>query len=371
MTRQVMVFWGDDRRALTEVTVPEKDLQTHMQTNHHLLPLSLLGIAGSITASATEVRSPAGRIDLVAVTAAGDVVIVEFKTGPANPDFRHVIGQLIDYGAGLRGTTPAALRDLLAGADPEAGAQFDASFGSGGSAADGLEVLEKNLRTGRFHYVAVAQRFTDQMIEAATYLNDIVTGPVFHAVRLVQYEQPEGASSGQAVQVVEGEVAYTPPAAAPSTKADKLTGAGDLLASITDERYRLALEGFLTRLADLPGAKFGWGTQGCSVRAVIPGRDPLSVAWIYPPGVVGFAGARDVTLGWAEHVDRPLNLSPSSRAALDKYQDAIQRLHPELRGGSLQGGTLSAAVFEARADDAATAIEDVIRGLNGESDRTD
>jgi len=38
---------------------------------------------------------------LLCLASSGDVVLVEFKTGPQNPDFRHALAQLIDYGSDL------------------------------------------------------------------------------------------------------------------------------------------------------------------------------------------------------------------------------------------------------------------------------
>ncbi|MGU7753860.1 hypothetical protein, partial [Klebsiella pneumoniae] len=35
------------------------------------------------------------------LASSGDIILIEFKTGPQNPDFRHALAQLIDYGSDL------------------------------------------------------------------------------------------------------------------------------------------------------------------------------------------------------------------------------------------------------------------------------
>ncbi len=40
-------------------------------------------------------------MDLIGVARGGQIVLVEFKTGPKNPDFRSALAQLLDYGSDL------------------------------------------------------------------------------------------------------------------------------------------------------------------------------------------------------------------------------------------------------------------------------
>ncbi|GIU99629.1 MAG: hypothetical protein KatS3mg014_1245 [Actinomycetota bacterium] len=53
-------------------------------------------------------------MDLVGLSRAGDLLLVEFKIGPANPDFRHATSQLLDYGSDLWGRSVEDLERTVA-----------------------------------------------------------------------------------------------------------------------------------------------------------------------------------------------------------------------------------------------------------------
>jgi hypothetical protein len=81
----------------------EHHLQEVMKESPKLLPVDDLGITGPLLVVGRETSVASGSIDLVGVVPSGDLVLVEFKTGPQNPDFRHALAQLIDYGSDLWG----------------------------------------------------------------------------------------------------------------------------------------------------------------------------------------------------------------------------------------------------------------------------
>lgn len=109
MARKVLVQHPDGSTFdLTETPVAnEHHLQEVMKTNPALLPVDDLGITGPLLVVGRETSLASGSIDLVGAVPSGDLVLVEFKTGPQNPDFRHALAQLIDYGSELWGTTAA------------------------------------------------------------------------------------------------------------------------------------------------------------------------------------------------------------------------------------------------------------------------
>jgi RecB family endonuclease NucS len=79
----------------------EAQLQELVKTNPDLIPVEEFGMTGPLLVVGRETTVPSGAIDLVALSGGGEVLIVEFKTGPQNADFRHTIAQLLDYGAHL------------------------------------------------------------------------------------------------------------------------------------------------------------------------------------------------------------------------------------------------------------------------------
>ena len=69
--------------------------------NRQLIPADDLGLDGDPLVIGRETSLASGSIDLLCLASSGDVVLVEFTTGPQNPDFRHALAQLIDYGSDL------------------------------------------------------------------------------------------------------------------------------------------------------------------------------------------------------------------------------------------------------------------------------
>jgi hypothetical protein len=102
MPRRVLVRSPTESFELVEVPAPsEKDLQEIMKANPTLIPAEDLGHDGDLLVVGRETNLASGAIDLLCLARSGDLVLVEFKTGPQNPDFRHALAQLIDYGSDL------------------------------------------------------------------------------------------------------------------------------------------------------------------------------------------------------------------------------------------------------------------------------
>lgn len=60
-----------------------------------------LGLVGPAVVVGRESSLDSGPVDLVLLGNGGDLALVEFKTGPQNPDFREYLAQLLDYGSAL------------------------------------------------------------------------------------------------------------------------------------------------------------------------------------------------------------------------------------------------------------------------------
>jgi len=103
MTRKLVVETAKgDSPVLEEVEAhDEAQLQERLKQQPDLLPLAELGLGGPALVVGRETPLASGKIDLVLLGNGGDLCIVEFKTGPSNPDFRSCIAQLLDYGSDL------------------------------------------------------------------------------------------------------------------------------------------------------------------------------------------------------------------------------------------------------------------------------
>ena len=94
---------GLQQHLLEVLAENEAELQSFLINNPNLFPVEEIGLTDSIMVVGRESVVPSGLIDMVAIARTGEVLVIEFKTGPGNPDFRRVIAQLFDYGSHLWG----------------------------------------------------------------------------------------------------------------------------------------------------------------------------------------------------------------------------------------------------------------------------
>src|SRR3954447_1950286 len=87
---------------LTEMPADnEAQLQDLVKNTPDLLPIDELGMTGPLMVMGRETGLRSGAVDLVCLARSGELLVIEFKTGPQNSDFRHALAQLLDYGADL------------------------------------------------------------------------------------------------------------------------------------------------------------------------------------------------------------------------------------------------------------------------------
>ena len=104
MPRQMLVSSDEGSQVLREsLAHDEAQLQQLLCDHPGLLPLEDLGLVGPPLVVGKETSVPSGAIDLVLLARGGEIVLVEFKTGPQNPDFRGALAHLLDYGSDLWG----------------------------------------------------------------------------------------------------------------------------------------------------------------------------------------------------------------------------------------------------------------------------
>jgi hypothetical protein len=308
MTRQIILAGQHEDVHLREVLADnEAQLQTKLQEHPELLPIEEFGLDGPLMVVGCETTLPSGSADLVGMAPGGDVVIVEFKTGPQNSDFRHSLAQLFDYGAALWEMEPdefesAVVRRYLDSdrCPPDAPTKGALSVAEAarrtwsGRSDEDVELFtqrwQRCLKTGAFHYVVAAQRFTATMERTIQHLNDQARSARIYAVEIVRF-------SGGSWEAFEGRTVVKP-VTLRSDSARGQTDEDELLERIPDETHRQAV-GQLLEFARGQRLVLEWGSVGVSIRLRVPEvNEPLSIAWLYPPGVGGWIGLRDLTLGY-------------------------------------------------------------------------
>ena len=96
MSRRIVLQTGiDDAEILVESLADnESQLQELVKDNPDLMPVDDLGLTGPLLVIGKETVLPAGSADLIALSQEGSLILVEFKTGPNNSDFRAAIAPI-------------------------------------------------------------------------------------------------------------------------------------------------------------------------------------------------------------------------------------------------------------------------------------
>jgi hypothetical protein len=371
VSRKVLVKHSDGSSFdLTQTPAPnEHHLQEVMKEHPSLLPVDDLGISGPLAVVGRETALASGSIDLVGVVPSGDVVLVEFKTGPQNPDFRHALAQLIDYGSDLWGSSITQFDDGVVQrylTSPRCPAEYKTvqnlqelvkvewqseEFDWESFAQRLADVLEE----GDFHYVVAAQRFTPPMTRSLDYLNKVVGVGKYHLVQMT-YLTGEAVTAYSAQAVGSPSKLRRPLATAGTTQTS-------FLADIDDEAYREALEDIFAACSAL-GLSFEWGSRGTSIRLATADRsEPLSVGWALPEGHHWY-GLRYLSLGYdtasAKH-------TPSVAVALDAYAAKLADINGGLaaKGKTLRAWTWQPSQVPGAKDALIEALESLVQDAGG------
>lgn len=334
MARRIIVQTSDGSWPVLEETAAEDEnqLQELLKDNPDLLPVEEFGMTGPLLVVGRETSLPSGAVDLVVLARSGELLVIEFKTGPQNSDFRQALAQLLDYGSDLWGMSYEDFQDTVP-------VRYFSSDRCCTSAIRGLkslqaaasatwadlteeefvtvrERLSEQLKKGSFHYVVAAQRFTRSMERAIDYLNVAMSEARFYAVEIVRFEGG-GLSAFESRTVLKP--ARRPGGATPAAK----IGEDDFFQGVGDDAYQAALHQLfdVCRGLDL---RFEWGSLGVSIRLPTTDRpEPLTVGWLYPPGRLGWMNLSDLTLGFdSSSADR----HPSIRTALEEYLSTVRAL---------------------------------------------
>lgn len=349
----------------------EVSLQELMKDNPELLPVNELGLTDKPLVVGRETPLPSGRVDLVLLGSAGDLALVEFKTGPANPDFRSCIAQLLDYGSDLWGMPLETFDTQVAQTyfnsrysttkPPPASLEvaMEQRWGTQDDAVSATEVLRGQLAKGAFLYVVVAQRVTEPVRRTIRYLNNATRSARFAAVELTRYEAPPEFETYEAF---EARVVVAPETTAGATGSvkDTFSDIDALLELYPDATTREGMRDLLESLNLIPNLTIYLGTTGCSLR-VSTSQRTISLGWIFPPGKPRWMGLTNTTLGWYDDGKAPSD----EIAALESYLMRVS----ELKGGqkssksAIRGYTFSPAEAIDNAAEIRSAISDVVTAL--------
>lgn len=351
MPRRVLIQRDNESFDLVETPAQnEHHLQEIMKGHPQLIPADDLGIDGDLLVVGRETALASGYIDLLCLSRAGDVVLIEFKTGPQNPDFRHALAQLVDYGSDLWGLSVedfdrGVIQRYLSGSHSAPGfagatnlfqAIELAGWDLSEEESDALVArLADVLLTGDFHFVVAAQRFTAPMQTSLAYLNATMSFGRFYLVEIVQMQG--GDVVAHAATVVASPLPKRSPGSGTRGPSDK-TDESAFLAGVIDATAKDVIGDIVASCAAL-GLEVKWRSVGASIRILTTDRrQPLSIGWLLPDGKSWYT-ARHVTFGFDPS---SLSKTPSVDAAVRKFAERVAAIP----GARPAGGTLVASVFE-------------------------
>lgn len=349
MARKILVVTtGGGSFDFTEAPASnEHELQEVMLNNPQLIPAKDLGFSDDLLVVGRETTLASGFIDLLCVSSTGEVVIIEFKTGPQNPDFRHALAQVIDYGADLwrlsdwREFDQGVVHRYLNG--PRVDPAYKACKGLREAAEKAWDLdeqgwdmltgrLDQVLGSGDFHFVVAAQRFTDAMKATVEYLNEVSASGRFFLIELIRLDGTD--QTAYAAQVVQMPPKRSQHRRGPAGQASE----DEFLGRIEDAAYREAMSELFATTTAL-GLTLAWGSKGASIRLNSPDRDePISVGWVFLEGD---------QWTWARHVT--MGVDPSTAKNHPTIADPIHRYCAAVKavpGATIAGGKSNAAIFK-------------------------
>jgi len=152
------------------------------------------------------------------------------------------------------------------------------------------------------------------MERTVEYLNATMSAVCFYAVELIRFAA-DGISAFETRTVLKPQLTSTGPERA-TTSEDRL------LEQIENDTYREKLRDLLEVCRGL-GLYIGRGKRGLTIRLMVSDRrEPVTVAWLFPPGVPGWMCLLDLTLGYSDSAGE----TPSVVSALEDYVEKIATL---------------------------------------------
>ena len=372
-----MIIEGTDgiRKTLIKTLADsEAELERFLKENPVLFPIEELNLPGPMMVVAVQAQVPSGAIDMVGLARTGDVIILEFKTGPQKPDFRNVLAQLLDYGSHIWNMSFEHFEDAVAKRffssdrcqEPalrgktsliDAATELWEGF-SEDEAAEFEQTLSNRLQSGAFNYAVVAQRITNEIQQTIEYLNNSMVSARFFGVEIVKFSGREETAYEARTVVKPTLKSTTRTTRNPGTPMDR----SRFLEELIDEDYRQVLAEIFNQFDELR-LRFGWGKLGTSVRFFKTGMNrPLSFFWIYPPGERGLYGFTDMTLGYS--LDSA-EITEPVKVVLENFAERVSKIPgaAPVSGGSALAHHFTPEMIVASRDEIEQAVKELVQQL--------
>lgn len=170
---------GMNARKLEPSSIAQEDyLQAYIKNNPHTIPIDEIKEDLRLLVLAREFPTGSGPIDALGVDQEGNIYVVETKLAK-NPDKRHVLAQVLDYGAALWRTyenSDEFVERLERAVADTFGATLadkirDFFGGEVEDVADLIQTMRQNLAAGDFRFVVLMDRLEDRLKNLITFVN--------------------------------------------------------------------------------------------------------------------------------------------------------------------------------------------------------
>ncbi len=223
--------------------------------------------------------------------------LVEVKRGASSEVRRKVVGQMLEYAAHAWQTwTADSLRRAYRGEGPSADERDNELRELLGVDDEGKfwQEVSDNLAAKRLRLLFVADDIPDELTRIVEFLNATMRDVEVLAVEIKKFDGESGPQT--LVPRVIGRTAK------PATTKSRNLDRASFLAGFEDEGERGAAQRLLD-VADRYGS-VRMGATGVSIRCPRPGNAKwVSVAWIFPPSVLGWSGLKDFNFGHLPFTD--------------------------------------------------------------------
>jgi len=170
---------GENARRLEPTSIAQENyLQTYIKNNPHTIPIDEIKEDLRLLILAREFPTGHGPIDALGIDQDGNIYVVETKLAK-NPDKRHVLAQVLDYGAALWRTYENG-DEFVERLERSVAETFNSTLGNkihdffGPEVEDVtalMQAVRHNLSAGNFRFVVLMDRLEDRLKDLITFVN--------------------------------------------------------------------------------------------------------------------------------------------------------------------------------------------------------
>ncbi|MCP4896361.1 MAG: hypothetical protein GY906_05245 [bacterium] len=305
-------------------------------------------------------------LDHLFLDSEGVPTLVEVKRSSDTRLRREVVGQMLDYAA--NGVAYWPVQDIRSAFEKRCDkeslnseAELEQLIGPDEDPERFWQQVKTNLQAGRIRMVFVADIIPSELQRVVEFLNEQMDPAEVLAVEVKQF-------------VGEGIQTLIPRVVGRTVEAERRKSTGrrpnltedQLLAHLEDPSLRATIQDIFAAVKSAGGI-INVGSKGASIRVPVESQsEPVSIAWVNPPGEAGWMGLTDLVLGFGKGDTKPFDLP--ERPVLERYVEAVSAIEgvTPAKPAGIFGYTVSSDRTPALKDEIIESMRRVIAELRGD-----